>query len=156
MFIKTTRILTVFALFALAACGETNFQDFFGAGKYSPDETQVRTNRPLSAPSDLRLPEPRQANGAGNQPMSGNREKLSTSPPQYGQAPNSQYAATQNPGASGDVYARNGIMRLRPDGTPKTEAELIAELRRLKLKRRAASTGPLPDIKMPNGFAANQ
>ena len=32
----------------VAGCSETGFQDFMGAGKYAPDETQVAVNQPLS------------------------------------------------------------------------------------------------------------
>jgi len=42
----------------LAGCSETGFQDWFGAGKYIPDENQVSQGRVLSAPPDLQLHPP--------------------------------------------------------------------------------------------------
>jgi len=36
----------------------------------------------------------------------------------------------------GDVYERNGISKVRPDGTPKTDQELQAELKALYLAKK--------------------
>ena len=48
-YIAMPALLRVAAAFGLlvfvAGCGETTFQDVFGAGKDAPDETQVRTAR---------------------------------------------------------------------------------------------------------------
>ena len=48
----------------LAGCSETNFQDWFGAGKYIPDESLVHQGQVLAAPPDLQLRPP----GDGQKP----------------------------------------------------------------------------------------
>jgi hypothetical protein len=52
-----TAMLVVFGGL-VAGCSETGFQDFIGAGKYAPDETQVSAGQPLSVPPDLQLRPP--------------------------------------------------------------------------------------------------
>ncbi len=66
----------------VAGCSETGFQDFIGAGKYAPDETQVAVNQPLSVPPDLQLrppsDEPQQVASApqpSQQPASGDLQQ---------------------------------------------------------------------------------
>ncbi len=135
----------------LAGCSEVAFKDAFDMGKVAPDETQVQQNRALTMPPDLQLRAP--GGGAAPQaPVASSAPPVSTQPPQYGQVPPNaaqpQYGtqppprqqaslppATQPAAPVQDVYSRNGISRQRPDGTPKTNAELIDELRELKKKR---------------------
>lgn len=52
----------------LAACSETSVMDAFDAGKASPNESMVSTNRPLSMPPDMALRQP----GAANAPAPSN------------------------------------------------------------------------------------
>jgi hypothetical protein len=133
----------------LAGCSETGFQDLFGAGKYTPDETQVHQNQSLSMPPDLQLRPP--SNEAAPQPQ----QQAYVPPPQQpplDQAPTYQEPATANQQAytpppaqqpvaqqpvaqqpPQDVYARMGISRTRPDGTQKTQAELTEEMRQKKM-----------------------
>lgn len=43
------------------------------------------------------------------------------------------------PAATGDVYERNGISKVKPDGTKKSQAELDAELREIYMAKKRAS-----------------
>ncbi|MFW6076702.1 MAG: DUF3035 domain-containing protein, partial [Hyphomicrobiales bacterium] len=131
----------------------TGFQDFIGAGKYAPDETQVSANQPLSMPPDLRLrppsdEEPQQVASLPqeDQPTSGTLQQpqdLELSPQDQ---QDQQQAQAQQPQAQPqqqadsepqDVYARWGVSRYHPDGTEKTQLELNAEMRekRAEMKR---------------------
>ena len=49
----------------LTGCSETGFQDWFGAGKYVPDESLVQQGQALSTPPDLALRPP----GDASQPV---------------------------------------------------------------------------------------
>jgi len=144
---------------ALAGCSENSFKDSFDMGKFSPDETKVQANRSLTMPPDLQLrapdgsvPNRPVANNAppvstqppqyGTAPQYGAQPQYGTQPPQYGQPPQRQASlppATQPVVPRQDVYARNGISRPRPDGSPKTNEELINELRAKKKSRQRAA-----------------
>ena len=144
----------------LAGCSETGFQDFFDSGKFSPDETKVRSNQALTTPPDLQLRPPSGAAAPPpNQVVTG-QQPVTTQPPQYGAAPPASqqaYAQPQQPGTQPqqpaypqtttpqagaqparppvtDPYARYGISKTRPDGTLKSQNELLAELRAKKLE----------------------
>lgn len=145
------KIAGTLSIVALAGCSETSFKDAFDMGKVAPDETAVQQNRALTMPPDLQLRAP---NGAAPAPQAANNAPpVSTQPPQYGtqqpqygtqpprQAyiPPAQQPAVQQPNVQRqDVYTRNGISKTRPDGTPKTQGELIEELRAVKKKRQQA------------------
>jgi hypothetical protein len=145
----------------VAGCSETGFQDFIGAGKYAPDETQVTTNQPLSVPPDLQLRPPSdepplrvaRAPQAIEQPASGNlqqpedltlapgsardvRQESQPQPSQPQAAPQPQQQASA--GEPQDIYARWGVSRHHPDGREKSQLELNEEMRqkRLEAKRR--------------------
>ena len=130
----------------VAGCSETGFQDFIGAGKYAPDETQVTVNQPLSVPPDLQLrppsDEPQQVASApqpSQQPVSGDLQQpqdIGLSPQDEPAAPAAQAQAQPQPqqqasaGEPQDVYARWGVSRHHPDGTEKSQLELNEEMRR--------------------------
>ena len=124
----------------VAGCSETGFQEVIGAGKYTPDETQVSVNQPLSVPPDLQLrppsnEEPRQVASVpqSDQPAASDLQQPQdiTQAPQsepaapQAQAPQQQVAANEPQ----DIYARWGVSRHHPDGTEKTQIELNAEMR---------------------------
>ena len=131
----------------VAGCSETGFQDFIGAGKYAPDETQVAVNQPLSVPPDLQLrppsDEPQQVASAPRpveQPVSGDLQQpqdIGLSPPDQPATPPAQ-AQPQQPqpqqladaGEPHDIYAQWGVSRHHPDGTEKSQLELNEEMRR--------------------------
>jgi len=130
----------------VAGCSETGFQDFIGAGKYAPDETQVAVNQPLSVPPDLQLRppsnEPQQVASAPRpieQPASGDLQQpqdIGLSPQDQPAAPPAQAQPQQPPqqlanaGQPQDIYARWGVSRHHPDGTEKSQLELNEEMRR--------------------------
>lgn len=159
------RILTVIlATTALTGCGTSSFMDTMGYGKYSPDETKVQANQSLSMPPSLQLPPPSGAqtqSAAAAPPQPSNLlagQKVTASPPEYGavdpnqvpkvyqetppaQPQQSLAAATpqapvvdETPAAA-DVYDKLGISKVHPDGRPKTKAELINELRKMKIAK---------------------
>lgn len=131
----------------LAGCSETGFQNMFGAGKYSPDETQVSQNQSLSVPPDLQL-RPPSNEAVPPQPPAQTayappQQPMSTEPSAYEQpanagqqtyTPPAQQTYTPPPAQQPqDVYARLGISKTRADGSPKSQAELNEELRQKKI-----------------------
>lgn len=134
----------------VAGCSETGFQDFIGAGKYAPDESQVSVNQPLSVPPDLQLRPPSNAepqsvaslpqtnqSQTGQQPASVDLQQpqdLTLAPqaePAQAQAQPQQQASTDEPQ---DAYARAGVSRFHPDGRAKTQLELNEEMRQKKIE----------------------
>ena len=147
------RTAVLVALGGLAAgCSETGFQDFIGAGKVAPDETQVTVNQPLTVPPDLQLrppsnEEPRSvaslppANQSltEQQPAAVDLQQPQdlASAPQIEPAPAQAQAQPQQQASSGqpqDAYARAGVSRYHPDGREKTQLELNEEMRQKKLE----------------------
>jgi hypothetical protein len=129
----------------VAGCSETGFQDFMGAGKYAPDETQVTVNQPLSVPPDLQLRppsnEPQRVASAPRAPASGDLQQpqdLGLTPQDQPSAPPAQVQPQQlqqpqqqaDAGEPQDVYARWGVSRHHPDGREKSQLELSEEMRR--------------------------
>lgn len=143
----------------LAGCSETGFQNMFGAGKYTPDESQVAQNQSLSVPPDLALrppsnePAPHQQpvympppQPVSNQPYNydepvDDTQQAYNPPAQQAYTPPAQQAYNpQQPAPEPqDVYARLGISKTRPDGSPKTQAELNEELRQKKIAAQKAA-----------------
>jgi hypothetical protein len=143
------RVAAAFGLLVfVAGCGETTFQDVFGAGKDAPDESQVRTNQALTLPPDLSLkapgtgtpppPPPQPVRVASSAVHGTTTASLTPAAPATAAAPAAPGAAAPAtaatppgaaPAADQDIYARYGISRNRPDGTPKKPAELREELR---------------------------
>ncbi len=141
----------------LAGCSETGFQGMFGAGKYSPDETQVSQNQSLSVPPDLQLrppsndavpppPQPpaRTAYVPPQQPLTMQPSDEEPAPANAGQqqtyqqqtyTPPAQQAYTPPPAQQPqDVYARLGISKVNADGSQKSQGQLNEELRRKKIE----------------------
>lgn len=127
------------ACLVLAGCGETRVQQLLGSGKdTAPDESQVRVNQTLSMPPDLQLRAP-----SGQIAEDGQANKVASAPPPqepYEQAsaapePMEQTgtAAAQPAPKKQDIYEHYGISKVKPDGTPKTERELVRELREAQL-----------------------
>jgi hypothetical protein len=131
----------------LAGCSETQFADWMGAGKNAPDESSVRVNQSLAMPPDLQLRPPSNAtveeDGALN---------TTAAASQAATVPNPQVAATTaatppTPTTTvaapapeqQDVYAKYGISKTNPDGTPKDKQLLYKELKDAQMaeKRRA-------------------
>ncbi len=141
--------LSLMAALAVAGCSETKMQDLLGSGKdATPDESQVRINRNLSMPPDLNLRPPTGEVTEYGEP----NQVASAAPPaqpamdQAQPSPEPmQTAAATPPQASGaeppkqDVYEKYGISKTGPDGKPKTETQLLRELRAAEIaaKRKA-------------------
>jgi hypothetical protein len=152
---KRTAIFVAMAAVAplVQGCSSSGVVDMLGMGKNSPDETQVRTTQNLSMPPDLQLHAPTgpvaeqdgqlanvpQANSVASNPPAENAVPAAPATGTAAPAPQPQVAAAQPTNSADDVYARYGISKTKPDGTPKTSADLIAELRKAQLeeKRRA-------------------
>jgi len=145
----------------LGGCSETGFQGMFGAGKYSPDETQVSQNQSLAVPPDLQLrppsneavpappPPARAAYAPPPQPVL--TQPVATEPYAYEQSANAGQQTYAPPAPQQqvqpapppqDIYARLGISKTRPDGSPKSQGELNEELREKKV---AAERAKNPD-----------
>lgn len=148
MYLKVKTIVLA-SFVALAGCSETGFQDVFDSGKFSPDETQVKANRSLTLPPDLQLRAP--GNGATQPaPQTNGLPPVNAQPPQYANAPQTtvprQQQAYVPPAnqpvvtrrAPQDIYDRWGISKTRPDGSKKSEAELLEEVRAKKKAKEQA------------------
>ena len=128
-------IRAVLGLFAigllLSGCG-TSVSRIMGGGDPSAEpEVQARANPDLSIPPDLQLRPPGSAPAASS--------PLYDATPQQQSAPTEDYsrvATAPAPVPQGDIYERNGISKVHPDGTPKTDAELKAELKKLYLDKK--------------------
>lgn len=88
-------ILGLIAALAAAGCSETKFADMLGAGKSSPDETQIRTSQSLTLPPDMRLPAPGAVTEDGNL-------QRNAAAPAVSVAPDTQTASTSQ---SDDFWA---------------------------------------------------
>lgn len=188
---KPALVLGLAAALAASGCSETRFADMLGAGKQSPDETQVRTGQALTMPPDLRLPAPGAAAADGNVATTAAAQPVAPAPDRRtatakhsedfwaselqpkatasGAAPDSAQARKESfwssntnnlfttpgkhnafwdadpnvpktkPVTRDEAFARYGISKTKPDGTPKTDNELDRELKAAVLadKRKA-------------------
>lgn len=126
----------------LAGCSETQFADWMGAGKNAPDESSVRVNQSLAMPPDLQLRPPSSTTLEEDGSLN-----TTAAASQAAAVPNPQVASTTaaTPPAptaavpQQDVYAKYGISKTNPDGTPKDQQLLWKELKAAQLaeKRRA-------------------
>jgi hypothetical protein len=121
--------------FVLAGCGASRLLGGMGLGSSSPapQAPVVRTGNNLALPPDLQLRPPGtvtenyQTNPAPAAPIQSaslEEDMYSTTPP-VAPAP-----------VKRDVYAEYGVSKVKPDGTPKTDQELKADLKLAILKRK--------------------
>jgi len=120
---------TALMALALTGCASMSISKIMGSD--SPSVTQARANRDLTMPPDLQLRAP------GTGPELAETESAepvvnTASAPQTLDVAN----PTQSREVKGDVYERNGISKLKADGTPKTSAELGAELKKVYLAKK--------------------
>ncbi len=112
----------------LSGCADNSLTSLLD-DRGSQPQAQTQTNQDLSMPPDLQLRPP----GTGAAPQT-----TATAQP----LPTTQTAALSQPAApvaaepQGDIYERNGISKVKPDGTPKTTAELQAELKQIYLAKK--------------------
>lgn len=137
----SAKFLAIVALpLVLSACTETKFLDTIGAGKTAPDESAVQPGRQLSMPPDLNLPAPADAdmNLASTDPVAPATTTASTAPQSNSPiVPGTNMTFEQQ---QDQLYAKYGINKMKPDGTPKTFEELQAELAAaVKAEKKAAN-----------------
>lgn len=127
---KSAVTLVCLAAVSALASGCTSISDVMRPGPEEQAQAQQQAYHDLSLPPDLRLPPPGSAPEAAPAPAPAApaAQVASASPSPYGDAP---------PAApEGDIYERNGISKLKPDGTKKTDAELQDELREVYLAKK--------------------
>ena len=113
-------VLCLLAVAALAA-GCTSISDVMRPGPEEQQQQQAQAYHDLSMPPDLRLPPP----GLAPEPAPEPSASVAST------APATPYGNTPQAAPQGDVYERNGISKVHPDGTAKTEAELQVELKKI-------------------------
>jgi hypothetical protein len=111
----------------VTGCGSMSVSRIMGND--SPSVMQAQARQDLTMPPDLQLPPPGTVTSEATQ---------TTAAPAAGSAqPQAQVVANPSQGqAEGDVYERNGISKVHVDGTPKSESELKAELKKVYLAKK--------------------
>ena len=124
-FIGVTAVLAL----PLAACSGGGMLN----GKSGvPNASGVATNAPLSMPPDLRLPAPGTAAYApsvASQTADRGDVYGGGAPAAPGYMTRGQQMAAATPGTRDAAFAKYGISKVKPDGTPKSKDELEAELK---------------------------
>ena len=115
----------------ILATGCTSIADVMRPGPAEQPQVQ-QTYQDLSMPPDLQLHPPGTA--AAPPPV----EQPVASSTRVASAPATPYGGAASQPA-GDIYERNGISKVKPDGTPKTDAELQAELKKIYLAKKTAA-----------------
>jgi hypothetical protein len=128
--VNKTLVLTAAALLALPLAGCSSGL-LGGVGKSGvPNAMNVPTSGPLSLPPDLRLPAP---GTAAYQPVSPDvsqpAAQVASGGVYGGNAPLTRGEAIAAANPQVDIYERYGISKLKPDGTPKSQEQLKAELK---------------------------
>jgi len=128
----TMKLVAAAGLVALGfvASGCTSISDVMRPG---PEEqpAQPQAYHDLSMPPDLQLPAP----GTAVPPSTPAPAIASSEPGQVAAAPATPYGSSASV-PEGDVYERYGISKFHPDGTPKTQTELQAELKKAYLAKK--------------------
>ncbi len=127
---KHTLSFAGIALIALPLTGCAGMSVSKIMGGDSPSVSTARTHQDLTMPPDLQLRAP----GTVTAEVAAAPE----AEPAVRTAAAPQTLDTANPSqgqVQGDVYERNGISKVHPDGKPKTQAELGAELKKVYLAK---------------------
>ena len=121
----------------LAGCSSSRLLNKMGFGNSSPQQTAqtpvVQTGNNLALPPDLQLRPPGTVT-ENYQPSPAPIAPVQTAnleEDMYSSAPTAPAAPVKR-----DIYAEYGISKLKPDGTPKLEGDLKAELKQAMLKRK--------------------
>jgi hypothetical protein len=136
----------------LGGCAQKGVSDIMGGNTESVQ--QAYSNPDLSMPPDLQLHPPSEAASyATTQPAA-------TVPATTSAAlakPVTTSPVTASPSQpTGDVYEQNGISKVNPDGTPKTQQQLQAELKQVYLaKKQAANPNYGTVFNIGNIFSGN-
>lgn len=114
----------------VTGCGGMSISKIMGNN--SPSVTKAQVHRDLTMPPDLQLRAP----GTVTSEVA----ETEAAAPVVRTAAAPQTLDTANPAqgsqAQGDVYERNGISKVHPNGTARTQAELAAELRKIHLAKK--------------------
>lgn len=124
----------ILAGLVLSGCS-TSMSGLLGGDEPSPQQQMSAQSAPdLSMPPDLQLHPP----GAQPPPPAApSTQVASVQEPDYSDASVSQAPGrAPAPAPQGDVYERNGISKVHADGTPKSDAELKAELKQVYLAKK--------------------
>lgn len=143
MMMRHMVVLVVVSL-ALAGCGNSVSRLLGSAPPTPPSAAAVNTN--LAMPPDMQLRAPGTAPVAAyspevpGHPSQSNSSVAMAQPPA---APQTMAAVAPTPMAPQlDVFERNGIAKVHPDGKAKTKGELNAELKKVLLaKKRQTNPG---------------
>ena len=117
----------------LAGCGASRLLGGMGLGSSAPapQAPVVRTGNNLALPPDLQLRPP------GTVTETYQPNPAPAAPVQTASAEEGLYAPiAPAPVVKKDIYAEYGISKTKPDGTPKLEGDLKAELKQAILKRK--------------------
>ncbi len=118
----------------LAGCSSSRLLNKMGFGNSpAPQAPVVQTGNNLALPPDLQLRPPGTV-AENYQPSPAPVAPAQTASLQedmYSSAPSAPAAPVKR-----DIYAEYGISKLKPDGTPKLEGDLKAELKQAMLKRK--------------------
>jgi hypothetical protein len=108
----------------LGGCSSSGVLSSMGMGSSAPApaSSNVQVGNALAMPPDLKLPAPGTNTSAAYEPNTAASAQAAALDQPIASAP-APRAAVQ------DVYARYGISKVKPDGTPKTDQELKAELK---------------------------
>lgn len=124
-------ILGAGAMLMLAGCSSSLL-----SGKGGPaDNTPIPVGNQLALPPDLSLPPPGQAQVAQRSTPAVVEDDQGGAI--YGDAPATASRVAAVPkGTEGDIFEQNGISKLKPDGTKKTDWELREELRQAVIAKK--------------------
>lgn len=130
-FMKHTLSFAGTALIALAVtgCAGTSISNIMGGD--TPSVARAQTHRDLTMPPDLQLRAP----GTVTSEVA----EAPEAEPTVHTAAAPQTLDTANPSQGqdeGDVYERNGISKVHPNGKAKTPAELGAELKKIYIAKK--------------------
>ena len=120
--------------FVLGGCSSSGLLNSMGLGNSpAPQQTPaVRTGNNLALPPDLQLRPP----GTVTETYQPNPPPAPVETASAEEGLYSPVPATPAPVVKKDIYAEYGISKTKPDGTPKTDLELKAELKQAILKRK--------------------
>lgn len=115
--------------FAVSGCAGMSVSKIMGGD--SPSVSTARTHQDLTMPPDLQLRAPGTVAAAVAETPEAEPEVKTVAAPQTLDTANPSQGQTQ-----GDVYERYGISKVHPNGKPKTQAELGAELKKVYLAKK--------------------
>lgn len=127
----TRQFITAFTFASLLLAGCTSLLGGDSSNKLGgPSATSVPVGNNLTMPPDLQLPAP--GSGADYQVPATPVKTAALAKP----SATSIYGGGTAAPAQQDVFEQNGISKTKPDGTPKTQAELAEELKLAILRKK--------------------